>query len=137
MPPVIDDRTFANSDQGLPVPARRQSADGFALRISNLDHADPPPPYRPGGVPREPEFNANVVTLKPDPAMPAIGLECEIAGFDPATTPIRWRLQTLYVVGRYRKVSSGENAHYRSRVLSLGDTWTAASRGARFQLFED
>jgi hypothetical protein len=48
--PIIDHKTFAGSDKGLALPLRRTSAGAFALRISNLDHADPPAPYQPGGV---------------------------------------------------------------------------------------
>ncbi len=135
--PVIDDTTFAGSDKGLPVPLQRTSAKSFALRIANLDHADPPAPYRAGGVPRTPGFNANVLVVTADPKMPKIKVACDVIGFDPVATKIMWRLQTLYVVGRYKKVSGGATPHYRSRVLSVGDTWTGESSAAAFTLFGD
>lgn len=134
--PVIDDKTFAGSDKGLALPLRRTSAGSFALRISNLDHADPPPPYQAGGVPRSAGFNRNVFALTDDPKMPIIPVACDAVGFDPAATKIAWRLQTLYVVGRYKKISGGSSPHYRSRVLSVGDVWTGESSGANFQLFD-
>jgi len=133
--PVIDDRTFAGSDKGLALPLRRTSAGAFALRISNLDHADPPAPYQAGGVPRAAGFNRNVLALTDDPKMPKISVACDAVGFNPATTRIVWRLQTLYVVGRYKKVSPDPTPHYRSRVLSVGDTWTGESAAANFTLF--
>jgi len=133
--PVIDDTNFTGSDKGLPVPLRRTSSASFALRITNLDHADPPAPYRAGGVPRTPVFNANVLAISAAPAMPKIVVDCDTVGFDLSATRIIWRLQTLYVVGRYKKVSGGNTPHYRSRILSVGDTWTGESSAARFTLF--
>ena len=135
--PVIDDTAFAGSDKGLALPLRRTSAGSFALRISNLDHSDPPTPYRAGGVPRSPGFNANVLAITADPKMPKITVACDAIGFDPGVTKILWRLQTLYVVGRYKKVSGGSTPHYRSRVLSVGDIWTGESSAANFALFGD
>src|SRR5437016_788423 len=134
--PIIDDTTFAGSDQGLALPLRRTSAGSFALRISNLDHADPPAPYQPGGVPRATGFNHNVFAFTDDPKMPKIPVVCDAVGFDPAATKIVWRLQTLYVVGRYKKTSGGSSPHYRSRVLSVGDTWTGESAATSFTLFD-
>jgi hypothetical protein len=67
--------------------------------------------------------------------MPGIALNCSLQGINPAASPIFWRLQTLYVVGRYQKVSSGLSPHYRSRVLSLADEWTGHSSSSQFQLF--
>lgn len=133
--PVIDDTMFAGSDKGLAVPLRRTSSSSFALRISNLDHADPPAPYHAGGVSRTPGFNANVLTITAEPKMPKITIDCDVVGFDLSATKIIWRLQTLYVVGRYKKVSGGSTPHYRSRVLSVGDTWTGESSATRFVLF--
>jgi hypothetical protein len=135
--PVIDDKTFAGSDKGLPLPLRRTSAGSFALRISNLDHADPPQPYQAGGVPRAAAFDRNVFAFTDDPKLPTIPVVCDAIGFDPAATKIVWRLQTLYVVGRYKKLSGGSSPHYRSRVLSVGDIWTGASGSASFQLFDN
>src|SRR5215471_6083482 len=102
--PIIDDTKFAGSDKGLAVPLRRTSTAAFALRITNLDHADPPTPYQPGGVPREATFNNNVLPITAAPKMPKITVACEAIGFDPAASKIVWRLQTLYVVGRYKKM---------------------------------
>jgi hypothetical protein len=62
-------------------------------------------------------------------------VNCNLQGINPAASPIFWRLQTSYVVGRYQKVSSGSSPHYRSRVLSLADDWTGTSSSAQFQLF--
>jgi hypothetical protein len=93
-------------------------------------------PYHQGGVPREPAFNANVLAITADPKMPKLVVDCDAVGFDVAATRIIWRLQTLYVVGRYRKMSGGSTPHYRSRVLSLGDTWTGDSSAAKFTLFD-
>lgn len=133
--PVIDDTTFAGSDKGLAVPLRRTSAGSFALRIANLDPSDPPAPYRAGGVPRSAGFNANVLAITAEPKMPKITVACDAIGFDPSVTKILWRLQTLYVVGRYKKMSGGATPHYRSRVLSVGDVWTGESSAASFELF--
>jgi len=135
--PIIDDTKFVGSDNGLAVPLRRTSTAAFALRITNLDHADPPTPYQPGGVPREATFNNNVLAITAVPKMPKITVACEAIGFDPAASKIVWRLQTLYVVGRYKKMSGGATPHYRSRVLSVGDTWTGESGAARFVLFDN
>src|SRR5882724_7498707 len=133
--PVIDDATFSGSDKGLALSVRRTSAGSFALRIVNLDHADPPAPYQPGGVPRSASFNVNVLAIASDPKMPKIGVACDVVGFDAGVTKIVWRLQTLYVVGRYKKVSGGSTPHYKSRVLSVGDIWTGESSAASFSLF--
>ena len=84
MTPVIDDNAFAGADKGLTVPMRRISDGIYQLSIRNLDHADPPAPYAPGGVPRDAGFNRNVVALPVAGGMPAIRVECTIAGFDPA-----------------------------------------------------
>jgi hypothetical protein len=69
--------------------------------------------------------------------MPKMTVACEALGFDPSASNILWRLQTLYVVGRYKKVSRGTTPHYKSRVLSLGDAWTGTSRAGNFVLFGD
>jgi len=135
--PVIDDKKFDGSNKGLAAPLRRTSAGAFALRIYNLDHADPPPPYQAGGVPRTPTFNGNALVISAAPKMPKIVVACDAIGFDPGVAKIVWRLQTLYVVGRYEKVSGGEKPHYRSRILSVGDTWTGESSAANFMLFDD
>ncbi len=133
--PVIDDTRFLGSDSGLTVPTRRQISSGHALRIQSPDSADPPAPYRPGGVPRTQSFNANVFSITAEPKMPVLSISCALDNIDPATAPIFWRFQTLYVVGRYQKVSPGLSPHYASRVLSLGDTWSGTSRSAQFKLF--
>ena len=69
------------------------------------------------------------------PKMPKIAVACDAIGFDPGVTKIVWRLQTLCVVGRYKKVSGGSKPHYRSRILSVGDIWTGESSAANFELF--
>ena len=88
-------------------------------------------------MPREATFNNNVLAITAVPKMPKITVACEAIGFDPAASKIVWRLQTLYVVGRYKKMSGGATPHYRSRVLSVGDTWTGESDAARFVLFDN
>lgn len=135
--PVIDDKKFIGSDKGLVVPLRRTTAATFALRIGNLDHSDPPAPYSAGGVPRTQVFNANVVRITATPKMPKITVQCDLAGFDAAKTKILWRLETLYVVGRYKKISGGSSPHYRSRILTVGDIWTGQASSASFSLFDD
>lgn len=42
--PIIDDTKLNGSDEGLPMQLRLTSASSFALRTSNLDHADPQHP---------------------------------------------------------------------------------------------
>jgi len=97
MPPVILDRDFVGADKGLVPPVRRLQAGTFGLEISNLDRADPPD-YTPGSVPRSPQFNSNVFALTNTPGMPRLDVVCAVRGFDPAATPIIWRLETSYVV---------------------------------------
>ncbi len=133
--PIIDDTNFVGQDAGLPVPMRRTDAGQYHLSITNLDHADPPPPYSSGGVPRTQAFNNNVLSISADPAMPPIAVVCNLTNIDPATSPLYWQLQTSYVVGRYRKVSGGNTPHYASRILSLGDRWTGKARSGSFSLF--
>jgi phospholipase C len=133
--PVIDDTKFTGSDGGLAVPVRRLAVGASAISISSLDRADPPAPYQAGGVPRLATFNANVLAITAVPVMPPMTVNCDLQGVDPTTHPIHWRLQTLYVVGRYQKISPAPTPHYRSRVLSLPDEWTGTSRSSQFQLF--
>lgn len=133
--PVIDDTKFTGSDTGIAVPVRRLTAGAGSISISQLDRADPPAPYHPGGVPRLATFNANVLAISANPAMPSITVNCNLQGIDPTTHPIHWRLQTLYVVGRYQKISPAPTPHYRSRVVSLPDEWTGTSRNSQFRLF--
>jgi hypothetical protein len=134
--PHIDDKDFNDKDVGLPVPQRRRNIGQASLRISNLDDADPPS-YANGQYPRTQDFNDNVLYITNKPKMPSIRVDCELVGVDPTTTPILWRLQTRYVVGRYQKVSGGDDPHYRSRVLPLEDTWTGTAHSATFTLFPD
>jgi phospholipase C len=133
--PIIDDTKFVGADSGLKIPVRKQTLAQSTLRITNLDASDPPPPYRAGGVPRTLAFNSNVFSITADPAMVPIPVVCQLSNINASTSPIHWRLQALYVVGRYRKVSGGSIPHYASRVLSLGDTWTGKSQSSTFTLF--
>lgn len=133
--PVIDDTEFRDAEKGLALPTRQQNSGGRSLSIGNLDRADPPAPYKPDGFPRAEQFNRNVLSITSIPKMPEIEVRCNVVGFDPAVSPVHWRLQSLYVVGRYRKVSGGSMPHYRSRVLALPDEWTGKSSSATFTLF--
>jgi len=83
----ILDTSFVDGDSGLALPARINAINGASLEIQNLDRSDPPG-YRPGGVPRSADFNRNLFHLGPAPCMPAIPVQCAVAGFDPATSPI-------------------------------------------------
>jgi hypothetical protein len=112
--PVIDDQDFTGADKGLALPVRRLADGTLSLKITGLDRADPPQ-YSPGGVPRAPTFNANVLSLQVAPAMPQIKVACTLAGFTPsARTPIFWRVQTLHVPGRFMRKGPKQIAKYYS-----------------------
>jgi hypothetical protein len=127
------DGAFAGADAGLPVPERRTDAGRAVLRIENLDRALPPG-YRDGGVPRRTEFNANVVHLTGEPCMPRIDVRCAVAGFDPAESPIQWRLVCRHVLCRHTNAGS---YRYRSACQPLEQEWRGESRASAFTLFDD
>ncbi|MER9133262.1 M15 family metallopeptidase [Mesorhizobium sp. M0768] len=136
MTPVIKDAVFNGRDNGLTLPVRRLVDGPYELTIGNLDRADPPSPYSAGGVPRSNAFNGNVFTLSTKGGMPEIKLSCKIGGFDPAKTPIIWRLQSFHVLGRYQKKGgTKENPNYYAKVVRLGDEWQGASNSAAFSIF--
>jgi len=125
------DNSFAPADGGIALPALNLSGNGTALRIASLDRADPPD-YRPGGVPRGAAFNANVFRLGVSASMPPIPVVCSVAGFDPAQTPIRWRLVCRHVLARFTQ--SGDY-RYRGTCRVLEREWRGESRTASFTLF--
>ncbi|MGE3873129.1 MAG: M23 family metallopeptidase [Parvibaculaceae bacterium] len=129
---------FNGSNDGLETPARRLHVDSFGLRIANLDTSDPPAPYVDGGVPRAAKFNANVRRITAKPLKPEIAVECEVLGFDPKSAHIYWRLQTLHVLCRYKKVKSGAVGlpkNYADKVVKLSDEWIGESDRAAFTIF--
>jgi hypothetical protein len=135
MPPVILDSKFVGADKGLVPPLRRLQVGTFSLEISNLDRADPPD-YTAGSVPRSAQFNRNVFALTNTSGMPRLDVVCTVRGFDPAVTPIIWRLETSYVVGRYEKTNhSDADPEYKSLVESFHDEWTGEAHGDSFSLF--
>jgi hypothetical protein len=127
---LLDSR-FADANRGLVPPARNLSAGGAALRIENLDRADPPG-YQPGDVPRG-KFNANVFSLTAAPAMPRIPVVCSVTGFDPAQTPIEWRLVCRHVLCRHTNVT---RFRYSGASESFEREWRGRSASARFELFD-
>jgi hypothetical protein len=124
------DSEFGQANEGLDVPVRRTTAGSASLRIENLDRADPPG-YTAGGVPRG-EFNANVYRLSSRPAMPQIPVTCKVAGFEPSSTPVRWRLICRHVLGRH--VNAG-GFRYQSACEIYEREWHGESRAAQFTLF--
>lgn len=103
----------------------------MSLSIQNLDHADPPG-YVPGGLPRSSEFNKNIFTLSPQPCMPPIPVQCSVAGFDPATSPIYWRLVCRHILCRYRNAGS---FRYQSTSETFEKEWRGQSKSASFHIF--
>lgn len=127
----IVDSAFAAADEGLTPPPRVTEANGALLQIESLDRADPPS-YRPGSVPRG-AFNRNQFHLTGEPRMPAIEVRCTAAGFDPAITPIFWRLVSRHVLCRHSNVGS---FRYRGSCQPLELEWRGESRAASFTLFD-
>src|SRR4051794_38373759 len=125
------DTNFPDLNAGIPLPARVQSAGGATLEIANLDRADPPG-YSPGGVPRTSAFNKNVFRLGPDPCMPAIPVVCRVAGFDPASVPIQWRLIARHVLCRH--MNTGGYRYQGSREI-LEREWRGESQASSFTVF--
>lgn len=127
---LLDNR-FPDADSGIPIPVRNTSAGGATLQISNLDRTDPPG-YRAGGVPRATPFNGNVYRLSAAPCMPAIPVVCSVSGFDPAVTPIEWRIICRHVLSRHMNAGGFQ---YKGSSESLEREWRGESRGASFTLF--
>ena len=125
------DSSFPQSGDGLAVPVRRLAAGAASLRIANLDRADPPD-YTAGGVPRSAAFNRNVLSLTAAASLPPIPVVCDVAGFDPASTPIRWRLVCRHVLGRYHNEGG---YRYRGMCTPLDREWRGESTKASFTLF--
>jgi len=129
----ILDTSFVNGDSGLALPARTTALNGASLEIQNLDRSDPPG-YRPGGVPRSADFNRNLFHLGSAPCMPAIPVQCAVAGFDPATSPIYWRLVCRHLLCRYRNTGA---YRYQSICETFEREWRGQSRSASFTIFGD
>lgn len=108
-PPRIMNSTFRDADKGLVPPVRQLGDASLGLQIKNLDRADPPQ-YVPNGYSRIAAFNRNVFKLTGTAAMPPINVVCDARGFDPGTTPIIWRLQIRYIVGRYQKTNHDDDS---------------------------
>ena len=154
----ILNNTFTEKDQGLAAPTRRLTdmllddlevcrtdwsgtasnavrAAQFSLRITSLDRADPPG-YTDGSYPRSDEFNGNSrdrFNISRTPSMPTIPVYCEVNGWDPADSPIYWRLQCRHVLCRHKNFH-----HYRyGGVCEVLDVeWQGRSRLAEFKLFD-
>jgi hypothetical protein len=127
----ITDSNFPTSNAGLAVPRRTTSHASARLAIENLDRADPPD-YVAGGVPRGVAFNRNTFRLTGTPCMPEIPVKCSVAGFDPATTPILWRLVCRHVLCRHFNTGSFQ---YRGACEAFQLEWRGESRAATFTLF--
>jgi len=131
--------TFDGSNNGLKVPARRLQLNGFGLRIENLDRQDPPLPYVDGAVPRTPSFNSNIYQVSATARKPEIRVRCTTKGFQPGDVPIYWRLQTLDVMCRFKKIRKGKvgiPANYAGRVVALSDEWVGTSDTLEFKIFD-
>ncbi|HXU80201.1 MAG TPA: hypothetical protein VN914_02315 [Polyangia bacterium] len=149
------DSNFTDKNKGLTLPDRligvkrdipfamARTADGLshsntlacipgALRIENLDRADPPN-YKPGDFPREVAFNGNVKQISAEPHMPVLEVQCSVFGFDPATTPIFWRLQCLHVLSRHYNAG---DYRYASLCERLEHEWQGKAKAASFKLFD-
>jgi hypothetical protein len=127
----ILDNDFAPADVGLQPPARMVSHGGGRLAIANLDRNDPPG-YRPGGVPRLIDFNANLFRLTAKPRMPAIGVSCAVEGFDPVLSPIMWRLVCRHVLCRHMNTG---RYRYRGTAETFQAEWRGESRTPSFTVF--
>lgn len=149
---VILDNTFRNKNNGETPPTRRiksdanrftrstgdshrvEGAPACGLKITNLDRDDPPG-YTAGDYPRG-TFNKNVgdtLLIGSTARMPTIEVVCKVDNFDPAETPIQWRLSCLQVLGRH---SNTGNSRYASAVEVLKDEWQGTATKKRFTLFE-
>jgi hypothetical protein len=127
----ILDNDFASADAGLEPPTRIVSHGGHRLAIANLDRNDPPG-YRPGGVPRLIDFNANLFRLTSKPRMPAIAVSCAVEGFDPALNPVSWRLVCRHVLCRHMNTG---RYRYRGAAETFQAEWRGESRTPSFTVF--
>lgn len=121
---------FPSADAGLHTPVRVTAHGHRRLAIANLDRTDPPG-YTPGGVPRS-DFNQNLFHLTAGARMPAIRVSCAVDGFDPAVTPIQWRLVCRHVLCRYVNTRL---FRYRSAVERFDAEWRGESQTTDFTLF--
>jgi hypothetical protein len=128
----ILDTDFPSADAGLQTPTRLIAYGHRRLAIANLDRSEPPG-YTSGGVPRS-DFNDNLFHLTARPRMPAIRVSCAVDGFDPAVTPIVWRLVCRHVLCRY---ANTRLYRYRSAVETFEKEWRGESRTPGFTLFGD
>lgn len=128
----ILDTEFLSADAGLVTPIRRIAQGHQRLTVASLDRSDPPG-YTPGGVPRG-DFNANLFYLTARPSMPAIRVSCAVDGFDPAVTPIQWRLVCRHVLCRY---GNTRLFRYRSSVETFEAEWRGESHTRDFTVFGD
>jgi hypothetical protein len=128
----ILDTDFPSADAGLQTPVRVIAHEHRRLAIANLDRSDPPG-YTSGGVPRS-DFNGNLFHLTARPRMPAIRVSCAVEGFDPASTPIVWRVVCRHVLCRY---ANTRLFRYRSAVETFEGEWRGESRTPDFTLFDD
>jgi len=126
----ILDAEFLCADAGLPTPVRRIAQGHQRLTVASLDRSDPPG-YTSGGVPRS-DFNDNLFYLTARPRMPAIRVSCAVDGFDPATTPIQWRLVCRHVLCRY---ANARLFRYRSSVETFHAEWRGESHARDFTVF--
>jgi hypothetical protein len=124
------DSAFPDANRGLTPPRRNLTTAGATLRIANLDRADPPG-YKPGDYVRGP-FNSNVFAITAEPCMPLIGVQCETAGFDPATTPIEWRLVCRNILCRH---TNSAGYRYKGATETFDREWRGCSSTPTFGLF--
>lgn len=125
------DNGFPDANSGLPLLTRRLTHGAARLTITNLDRDDPPG-YTPGGVPRDPAFNRNTFLITPAASMPTIDVSCAVEGFDPAGTPILWRVVCRHVLCRH--TNSG-NARYTGACETFEREWRGESRSPAFSVF--
>lgn len=128
----ILDTDFPSADAGLQTPIRMVAHGHRRLAIANLDRSDPPG-YASGGVPRS-DFNGNLFHLTARPRMPPIPVSCAVDGFDPAETPIMWRMVCRHVLCRY---ANTRQFRYRSAAETFEGEWRGESRASDFTLFGD
>ncbi len=104
-----------------------------ALFIQNLDRADPPGYDAEHLVPRGSSFNRNVFSITSQPNMPSIKVECGISGFNPAVTPILWRLEAAHPTCRYSNMG---HYTYQAACEMFKREWQGKSTAKVFTLFD-
>ena len=110
----------------------------------DISHAAPVE-YTMGGVPRAEQFigegtRQNQLVIKSQPrgprntvGMPLTEVKVACRGFDPAATPLFWRLRSRHVFGRFRNAGG---YRYDTELYELGAQWQGSSRAAEFKLFD-